>query len=499
MELHVHFETNEDKESYICEDNESDFYRMIGERLQGINVPNVIRITTDEYPGREIEYEVSERGTFRKGGVDYPSMYVIEKTDTICEVLEASYDYKHVFLTCINPESNNYKYYELIPSGEDFFNVKYGRMSDNLLTFTPSGRTTQDPYDSRLYWIRYYEKLSKGYVDNSDIYIGGRSNRTLRRKKDVDEDGLHISKSLEDKLYYDLMSYSKKVVKDNLMITKMTSSQLERYNELYFELCGTRNLEEFNNKLLELYSVCPRKISNVSAEMASNAERRKMILEKEKDLNASINAVFGKNRDKEEIDQAENPFRKMDIELYSATYEQRKHVLDHLYEELKPQVRNIYRVIPTKQKEKFERYLSDHQITNVKELWHGSRNENWFSIIEKGLLLYPDAVITGKMFGDGIYFASNIYKSLNYTSLRGSFWSRGNASVGYMGLFATAYGDPLIVQNPKDYCEDDLKSLGKNCVHAEAGSSLRNDEIIFYNEDAVLLNYIVEFMTNDGD
>ena len=103
------------------------------------------------------------------------------------------------------------------------------------------------------------------------------------------------------------------------------------------------------------------------------------------------------------------------------------------------------------------------------------------------------------MFGDGIHFASDIHKSLNYTSLSGSFWAKGRSSIGYMGLFATAYGEPLRIQYPVNYTEDELKQLGKNCVHAEAGPSLLNDEIVFYNEDAVLLNYIVEFRTDEED
>ena len=32
-----------------------------------------------------------------------------------------------------------------------------------------------------------------------------------------------------------------------------------------------------------------------------------------------------------------------------------------------------------------------------------------------------------------------------------------------------------------------------DCLHAHAGVSLQNDEIIFYHEDAMVLNYIVEF------
>ena len=43
------------------------------------------------------------------------------------------------------------------------------------------------------------------------------------------------------------------------------------------------------------------------------------------------------------------------------------------------------------------------------------------------------------------------------------------------------------------YDQTYLKSIGKNCVHAHAGTQLYNDEIVFYDEAAILLNYIVEF------
>ena len=105
-------------------------------------------------------------------------------------------------------------------------------------------------------------------------------------------------------------------------------------------------------------------------------------------------------------------------------------------------------------------------------------------------MLHPNAAITGKMFGNGIYFASSAKKSWGYTS--GGFWTREmSSSTRFMGLYATAYGNPLNVTSPSNYSE---KSIGNfNCVHAHAGNYLRNDEIIFYNEAAMLLTYLVEF------
>ena len=70
------------------------------------------------------------------------------------------------------------------------------------------------------------------------------------------------------------------------------------------------------------------------------------------------------------------------------------------------------------------------------------------------------------------------------------------------GLFVTE-GIRMFREAPADriekiyvsesFSQNKLKNLHCNCVHAHAGSQLLNDEIIFYNESAMLLNYIVEF------
>lgn len=112
------------------------------------------------------------------------------------------------------------------------------------------------------------------------------------------------------------------------------------------------------------------------------------------------------------------------------------------------------------------------------------------AIVENSLSLNPNAVITGKMFGNGIYFAPNSLKSWGYTS--GGYWTREMSNpTRFMGLYATAYGEPLNVSSPGQYSESKIGHHG--CVHAHAGSYLRNDEIIFYNESAMLLTYLVEF------
>ena len=161
---------------------------------------------------------------------------------------------------------------------------------------------------------------------------------------------------------------------------------------------------------------------------------------------------------------------------------------------LKNKVKRIWRVKPLAQEKRFADYCKRNNIKTIKRFWHGSRNENWASIVQNGLLLNPNAVITGKMFGQGIYFAPSPNKSVGYTSYNGTYWARGNASRGFMGIYATAYGKPYMATTWGSDSERKMKADNANCVHATpANTGLRNDEVVFYSEEAVVMNYLVEF------
>ena len=82
--------------------------------------------------------------------------------------------------------------------------------------------------------------------------------------------------------------------------------------------------------------------------------------------------------------------------------------------------------------------MSQFPNCKTKLFFHGSKNENFWSILKNGLLLNPRAAVTGKLLGNGTYFADKAIKSFNYTSLRGTTWAHGNSSVGYLAIFAVA-------------------------------------------------------------
>ena len=185
-------------------------------------------------------------------------------------------------------------------------------------------------------------------------------------------------------------------------------------------------------------------------------------------------------------------FEQNGISVSEPTDKQKEKVLALLDKDIRAKVKRVYKIVPHAQKKKFEEYVKKNNISKdkYKSLWHGSRNQNWLSIIINSLQLKPNAIITGKMFGHGIYFAPSSKKSYNYTSLNGTYWAKGTENTAYMGLYVTAYGDPLDVYQSYQYNKNNIQ--GKNCVHAHAGKALLNDEIIYYDEAAMYLSYLVE-------
>jgi predicted DNA-binding WGR domain protein len=137
---------------------------------------------------------------------------------------------------------------------------------------------------------------------------------------------------------------------------------------------------------------------------------------------------------------------------------------------------------------------------NVWPVWHGTRNANMTGIVTRGLLIRPaGAVHAGSMFGDGLYFAHQSTKSLNYSSVKGSYWASGKDEVGYLFIADTAFGN-LHVAPKSHFYEKPPK--GFHSVYGKSGKTdgLMNDEMITYYptgpKQQHALRYILEIETN---
>lgn len=140
-----------------------------------------------------------------------------------------------------------------------------------------------------------------------------------------------------------------------------------------------------------------------------------------------------------------------------------------------------------------------YEKANVGPGWHGTRRANMIGITTKGLLIRPSGVAhAGSMYGDGIYWATNSTKSINYCDVRGSYWAQGTNKTAYLFLGDVAYGNYKYANGSHFYTKKSIAPA--HSVFARAGNSgVINDELITYNptgpEQQHSLRYIIEFET----
>lgn len=457
-------------------DTESEFYKALAKIL--VRMPEgFYNVSTDN--GRS-DYEIRLRSGTKAIFSKNHNIY-FEKHDS----------YPTVYLTCIDPVINAYKYYKL-EEKNGIILATYGRIGKTKGELFGE-REFQYPLD--MYWIKYAEKVDKGYTDQTELYL------------DEDKTGIEKTEEIPKEksneplfsrsLFGELLAYAKNLVNNSINLKevpsgKITPGMVKEARRLLHELYKTNTVEDFNRILLKLLTVSPRNVLIVQMLLARDSADFKTILEREENLvNAMEGLILDGNVSNTKSKIPDTGFSELNIQVNETTLKEAELVKKMLDPKLAGKVKAIYKITNNKHETRFKEYCKKRNISNTRFLWHGSRNENWLSIINKGLLLNPNAVITGKMFGNGIYFAPKSTKSWGYTSYRNAYWTSGSCDTAFMGVYETAYGNPLNVVSAKRYTQDTLQ--GKDCVHAHAGHALMNDEIIFYDESAMVLRYIVKF------
>lgn len=136
--------------------------------------------------------------------------------------------------------------------------------------------------------------------------------------------------------------------------------------------------------------------------------------------------------------------------------------------------------------------LDGRKTGGVRQLWHGTRAHNLLSILKSGLIIPRSGGsihVTGRMFGDGIYFSDQSTKSLNYSA---GFWdgSAGSERRCYMFLADVAMGKPW---HPDCTGSDLRPAPGHDSIFAKGGDLVRNNEMIVFRTGQVRLSHLVEF------
>lgn len=396
-----------------------------------------------------------------------------------------------LFLVKVDPIANNNKFYRMIPNGSTF-DVQWGRVG-----YEASAQT--DTYDIYMWNKKLQEKLKKGYVDQT---------RLVARVAGVSKESVYAdisNPSIRD-IVNRLQSMAKQAIKDNYTIssTSVTQKMVDEAQSIISTLGTCTTTSEFNLYLIDLFRTIPRKMGKVIDYTAYSTRDFSIILQREQDLldvmrgQVVQEAIIGEVDEKDTSSEIKQTILDtLGLDILAVTVDDIGDIKKHLGD-LERKFQSGWKVINRRTQTHFDKFITDNNIVNKKLLWHGSKNENWWSIMNMGLVLRPNASITGKMFGHGIYFAPSAQKSFGYTSYNGSYWAGGRSDVAYMSLFDVAYGKAYDAYSFEgrlsslNYDELQRLSNGAHCLHAHAGSMLRNDEIVVYKENQTTIKYLVE-------
>jgi poly [ADP-ribose] polymerase len=202
-----------------------------------------------------------------------------------------------------------------------------------------------------------------------------------------------------------------------------------------------------------------------------------------------------------------------DSEMYAVIneYVKNTHGPTHHY---KLELMDVFEVEQENKVDKFTKYSS--KIGNDTLLFHGSAICNWLSILLKDLMVNPQSVnknvvITGRMFGDGLYTANCCTKSFSYCRTETS------NNIGCLGLLRVPLGSIAKRKNADYYVTpdslkrekcDSIQGIGRytpgsfktinnikipcgKLIESNQPNSLLYDEHIVYNSDQQLIKYLI--------
>jgi len=395
---------------------------------------------------------------------------------------------RKAFLICVTSRNNN-KFYDMIEE-DGQITATWGRVDvTKSVSLYPSHK-----WDSII-----KSKLKKGYKDVTNLRV-------------IDTEVIDfqsIGDNVINQIVTELQDFANKSEQRNYTVSSdaVTQQQVDEAQKILDNLANLSALSQqgitvsnFNDLLLDLYQIIPRKMYKVQNHLWSgtveNAER--MVAEEQATLDVMkgqvrVNTVKKTNKaeDKKTILDA------MGLEIVITDADD-VHTIKKELGEISDKFRRAFKIVNKRTQVKFNTFLKDSKNKTCKLFWHGSRNENWWSILDGGLTLRPtNAVITGKMFGYGLYFADKARKSYGYTSCRGSYWARGSSSKGFMALYDVHLGNSYVSKRREGWMggatNKSLKDKGDyDSLSALGGADLRNNEFIIYNEAQCTVKYLVE-------
>jgi poly [ADP-ribose] polymerase 2/3/4 len=405
---------------------------------------------------------------------------------------------------------NSNKVYIMEELSDGRIKCEYGRVGKNMATvFKSSGEWNKI--------IKEKTSSTKGYTDVTEFLAEPVVDAKADASKPKTDD---IKNSAVKKLIDELMAFANKTIAKNYKVTQdaVSEQQVKAAQEIIDRISAILALKVdkklVNDMLLKLYTIIPRRMDNVrnylieeinDTKALENAQ--KFIGQEQSTLDTMAGQVELLRQQKEAAEKAAKAPEEEVSEVtildqmgLSIETEEDKDTLELITKLMGPnahQIRKVFKVVNNKTQKIFDKHYEAAKVKKRRLYWHGSRNENWFNILQTGLLIRPSgAVHTGSMFGDGIYFADKAQKSIGYSSLRNSYWTKGNDDKAFLALFDVHVGNQKEILHHTSSCyslsASVLKKDDYDSVFAKGGADLKNNEYIVYNSAQCTVSHLIE-------
>lgn len=390
-------------------------------------------------------------------------------------------DKKYAKLVMVTASNNN-KYYEMTYNGGTSFNVKYGRIESTAQTAT---------YPISQWSAKYNEKIRKGYKDMTHTV-------TVQTTDAVDStpDNLSdISDTKVDQFLKLMKKYTDGLVAKTYTVKAkdVTQAQVDEAQKYLDELVKIpkKDTVAINSKLLELYMVIPRYMSNVTDYLLPRINLDAVIQQEQDNLDAMASQVAQVSKTKKSKTDVKKKKNTMLDVLGIQMKEIKGHKdLKYLTDQLQARkIEAIFEVSKPEHDAVFEKWMSKQKNKETRVLLHGTRCTSVIPIIEQGLKIRPSGnyQFSGKAYGEGNYFSETCSKSLNYT---------GYDQDQILLVFEVHTGKPFTYDgwyrgNSFTLNYKNLQERGFDSTFVKAGNGLLNSEIIAYKEEQCRIKYII--------
>jgi poly [ADP-ribose] polymerase 2/3/4 len=422
---------------------------------------------------------------------------------------------KYAMLVKVDGSANNNKFYEITWNDDDSVTARYGRNGDQ-------GVTEQKGYGEAAFNKVYKAKTSasKGYKEVDVLTSVGATAITSSTtkpasslaeiaKRDIGGNNPVMSKLLEKlatiNKYQLLQATGDQIdIVDGVVrtvlgpvtldsVTKARSELLELDSFIKNKDFGSDYISHLNQYLTYIPQKVPRKRgwgdtfftehssfqkqNDLLEQIETSIKNYKPVDPKTPADTKEVDRVFGHSMKIVEDSAIINKIKK----FYESNMNSR-HACSHLeikriYEISNPDSENRYKDVSTK-------------LGNEMQLWHGTRAFNVLSILKGGLIIPTSAGgyhITGRMFGDGLYFSDQSTKSLNYAY---GYWGGGGYdNQCFMFLADVAMGKAYTPSGPTQR----IPSGYDSCLAIGGKSGVQNNEMIVYKLAQANLRYLCEF------